>query len=249
MIVTLGAIFVGVRWIVPITLSFYASRSALPITKIIPTDLTDKSISQTSGEKLSYFGYEFEVPWSDLDQTQTKLYPKDKPDKCRVDLHFHSGLRLLVTAIPPREWINNLAEEMKVPPQKIQSTFGSSDYQIIKTIYGFTPDQMHHWRERAAMRDEFLLILQSIALSNSASTGIFNVQNQTFKGFQEGNPRVRGNSILVHVLSDEGSVEFILLQKDYRNSVGVTQPEINRIVQSLQRITQKVPRNSQIAGN
>lgn len=248
-IVTLGVIFVGVRWIVPVTLSFYASRSAPPITKIVPTDLTDKSIAQTSGEKVTYFGYEFEVPWSDLDQTQTKLYPKDKPDKCVVDLHFHSGLRLFVTAVLPRELIDSLAQEVKMPPQKIESALGSSDYQIIKTIYDFTPDHMHHWRERAAMRDQSLLVLKSIILSNSANTGIFNVQNQTFRGFQEGDPRVQKNNILVHLFSDEGSIEFILIQKDYGNSIGITQPEINRIVQSLRKIKQKVPKNSQIAEN
>jgi len=39
--------------------------------------LKDTSVSEAPGTKLSYFGYEFEVPWSDLDESQTKLYPAE----------------------------------------------------------------------------------------------------------------------------------------------------------------------------
>ena len=133
--IVLAAVFVSVQWIAPIAFSFYAAKKASPVARIVPIDLKDKSVSKTPGEKLSYFGYDFELPWSDLDETQTKLYPTDSPKKSRVDLRFHSGLRLLVTAVPAREWINGLTEEMKVSPQRIESTFGSSDYPLVKAIY------------------------------------------------------------------------------------------------------------------
>jgi hypothetical protein len=79
--VTLAVIFVGVQWALPVALSFDAARSFRPITRIVPTDLKDRSVSQTPGKTLSYFGYEFEVPWSDLDENQTRLYPEDKRQK------------------------------------------------------------------------------------------------------------------------------------------------------------------------
>src|SRR6476620_3508106 len=119
--ITLAVMFIGVQWIAPVALSFYAARKALPIARVVPADLKDKSVSPTPGRNLSYFGYEFEVPWSDLDETQTKLYPKDKPNKTRVDLHFRSGLRLLVTAIPPGSWATELSKDFNVPPQRVES--------------------------------------------------------------------------------------------------------------------------------
>jgi hypothetical protein len=91
-VVTLAVVFVGLNWIAPVALSFYAAKKAPAVASIVPTELNDKSVSQAPGTKLSYFGYEFEVPWSDFDETRTKLYPKDKPEKTRVDLRFHSGL-------------------------------------------------------------------------------------------------------------------------------------------------------------
>ncbi len=233
-------IFVGVCWIAPVVLSFYLAKKAPPVARIVPTELKDKSVSEAPGATLSYIGYEFEVPWNDLDETQTKLYPKDKIEKTRVDLHFHSGLRLMVFAIPPREWVNELAAEFKVPPQKIESSLGESDYHIAKTVCEFTPDKMNHWSmsQRVHMREGSLLVLKSIVLLKSAESGIFNLQNLSYKGFQQGNPQVRHDGIAVHLFSDEGSVEFIFSQKNYQNPAGVTQPEINRIVQSLHRAPQ-----------
>lgn len=254
LVVTLAVVFVGVCWIAPVALSFYAAKKAPAVARIIPTPLVDKSVSEVPGTKLSYFGYEFDVPWSDLDETQTKLYPKDTPTKNRVDLHFSSGLRLEVTSIAPREFVNGLPENFKVSSQAIESVFGRdtmrSDYSFVKAVYEFSPDRMNHWvfSRGGINRDEFLLIMKSIVPVKAAESGIFNVQNQSYRGFQQGNPQVRQNGIVVDLYSDEGTVEMIFLQKDYKSSTGVTQPEINRIVQSLRKATQNestTPRNAQ----
>jgi hypothetical protein len=189
--------------------------------------------------RLSYFGYDFEIPWTDLDVNQTKLHPQDKPEKTKVDLHFRSGLRLWVTAVPPREWANGLGAELGVPPKAVEAVFGretiKSDYNFVRSVYEFTPAKMNHWKfsQGAQNRDEFLLIIKSIVLSRSAQSGIFKLQNKAYKGFQQGDPQARENVIEVSLYSDEGSVEFLLFQKSYQNSAGVAQAEINRIVQSL----------------
>ncbi len=87
--ITLAVVFLGVEWIAPAALSYYAARKAPAVARIVPTELKDQTVSQAPGSRLSYFGYEFEVPWNDIDETQTKFYPKDKPT--RVVLVFRSG--------------------------------------------------------------------------------------------------------------------------------------------------------------
>ena len=245
----LAVVFVGLNWVTPVALSFYAAEKAPLVASIVPADLKDKSVSKAQGAQLSYFGYEFEIPWGDLDETQTRFYPKDKPEKTKVDLRFRSGLRLLITAIPPRQWAKNLPEDFNASPVLIESAFGretmKSDYSFVKAVYEFTPDNMNHWTTThdSHNRDELLLMIKSVALPKAAETGIFNLQNPTLKGFQEGNPRVRQDQIVVDLYSDEGGIEIIFFQADYRNFSGVTQPEINRIVQSLR----KAPRGESIA--
>ena len=235
--VTLTVIFVGVNWIAPIALSFYATRHAPAIARIVPTDLKDQSVADSTGTKLSYLGYGFEVPWNDLDETQTKLYPKDKPEKVRVDLHFRSGLRVVATAIPAHGWTSEFAKTLKVPPERIEATFGKSDYGFANTLYEFNPDHMHHWSmsHRVHDREEFLLLIKSMVLSRAAYSGILRVQNQKYRGFQQGDPAVRKDEIKDQLFSDEGSIEMVFLQKDYKSSTGITQPEINRIVQTLRK--------------
>jgi len=80
----LYAWFFGVQ-----TFFIWETRNAArkePIAWITPLQLSDLSISQAPGKRLSYFGYEFEVPWDDIDQTQTKVISADK-----VIIAFHSG--------------------------------------------------------------------------------------------------------------------------------------------------------------
>jgi hypothetical protein len=241
-VVTLLVIFVGVNWIAPVALSFYAAKKAPTIARVVPTDLKDKSVSNAIGTKGSYFSYEFEIPWTDLDETQTKLYPKDKPEKTKVMLEFHSGLRLLFSAVPPRVWANQLSEEMKLSPQAIDSIFGpgvsKSDYSFVKAMYEFTPDKMDHWSfsRSSVNKDEMLLIIKSIALPKTAESGIFDIQNKFYKGFQQGDPAAHPDKIVVDLYSDEGGVELIFFLKDKGNHI-VTQSEINRIIQSLHKAT------------
>src|SRR5258708_18170338 len=65
-----------------------------PIVRQIPIALTDTSASQDPGTKLSYFGYDFEVPWDDLDQSKTKVYPT------RWFLGFRSRTSWMITTAP-----------------------------------------------------------------------------------------------------------------------------------------------------
>jgi hypothetical protein len=228
-------------WGAPIALSFYAARKALPVARVVPTDLKDLSISQAQGMKLSYLGYEFEVPWTDLDVSKTKLYPENKSEKTMAILTFRSGLTLRVLAGQPRSLANQFAKDMKMSPQAFEAVFGHdaalSDYAFWKRVYAFTPDSMHHWTLSPAIlaREEVLLVVKSIAPSKPAETGIFNICNQGFEGFQQGDPRVRQDHLLVTLYSRNGSFEISFIQKKYLHTAGVTQPEINRIIQSVQK--------------
>jgi hypothetical protein len=242
-LVTLAVIFVAVRWIGPVALSFYEARKVPPVARIVPAELRDVSVSQAPGMKLSYVGYEFEVPWTDLDETKTALYPKDKSEKTRAVLTFHSGLRLVVTSVPPREFADEFSkEDFKMSPAKFEAVFGrgtaSSDYTFVRNVYEFTPAKMHYWSlsDGVHYREGIVLMIKSIMPVKAAETGIFYVQNQGYMGFQQGDPRVRKDNLVLDLYSDENHLEISFLQKDYRNPAGVTQPEINRTIQSVHRV-------------
>jgi hypothetical protein len=209
---------------------------------VVPNDLKDASVSSAAGRKLSYFGYEFEVPWTDLDESKIKLYPENKPEKTMAILTFHSGLRLWVKSGQPRSFAEQFVKDFKMSPQAFEAVFGHeaavSDYAFTKRVFEFTPEKMHHWALSPPLltREEVLVVIKSIMPSKPAETGIFNIGNRDFQGFQQGDPRVRQEHLLVTLYSRDGSFEISFLQKDYASSIGVTQPEINRIVQTLHRL-------------
>lgn len=241
-VVTLTILFIGIYWIAPVALSLYSSRRALPITRVVPTDLKDRSVSQAAGAKLSYLGYEFEVPWSDLDESKTELYPKDKLDKSMARLHFRSGLQLIVITGRPHSMADQMTKtDFKMSPQAFAAVFGQlasdSDYAFMKRVLEFSPEKMHPWALSTAVasREQVLLVIKSIVPSKPAETGIFNVGNAIYKGFQQGNPEIRQDMLLIDLYSASGTFEIIFMQKNFANSHGVIQPEINRIVQTLHR--------------
>lgn len=243
LVVTLTFVFVGIYCISPIALSFYGSSKAIPITRIVPADLKDLSVSSSNGAKLSYIGYEFDVPWNDLDGSKTLLFPKDKLEKTRVILTFKSGLRLMATKCTPHEMADTFMHgDIKMTPDAFAAVFGpkavDSDYEFTKRVMEFSPDRMHHWSLGPPIhaREEVLLVTKSMLPSKSAESGIFNVHNAIYQGFQQGNPEApsaKQDGVLLTLYATSDTFEVLFAQKESTHLI--TQPEINRIIQTLYR--------------
>ncbi|MFZ0299698.1 MAG: hypothetical protein WAM13_15210 [Candidatus Sulfotelmatobacter sp.] len=227
---TILVIFAALCWIAPAGV-IYFSKMAPRVTRVVPTELTNVSTSRAPGRKVSYFGYEFEVPWSDLDDSQTQLF-QNRPNGNAVWVCFRSGLKLFVVITPGKA----------VAP----------DYAVLKRTYEVTPDQIHYWAliQGWGYRDARLLLLKSAFLqyignpeegSNPAETGIFNLRSPGYNGFQYGDPRIRPDVLELRIYSNDDRVEIKLLQSGYDEPTGITQPEINRIVQSLHKTAPATP--------
>jgi hypothetical protein len=126
------------------------------------------------------------------------------------------------------------------------------DYVLLKRAYEITPDQIHYWPliEGWGYRDAHLLLakwafLQGIGHPggglNPAETGIFNLKSQRYNGFQYGDPQSRPDVLELRLYSDDGRVDIKFLQGGYDEPTGITQPEINRIVQSLHKTASATP--------
>jgi hypothetical protein len=248
-VTTVTVIAIGLYWAGPVALSIWAARKVPNRATLVPRDLEDVSVSQASGSKLSYFGYEFEVPWNDMDPAQTKLFPKLNPN--RVVLAFRSGLQVSVTVLPPKELLNGIASAFQSSPQLferlVDSEFGPeatrSDYAFLEKLYQFTPQKMNRWAVRPSVhyRESMLLTIKSTSLLWSADSGIFNIRNQDYRGFQQGSTQARPNGIVVDLYSDDDGIEFIFNQKDYQDRLGVSQAEINCVVQSVHKMRRSTP--------
>jgi hypothetical protein len=75
-LIILVVIVAALSWIGPAVVVYFA-KTAPAVTRVVPVGLKDVSPSLGPGGNISYFGYEFEVPWSDLDESQTQIFPEN----------------------------------------------------------------------------------------------------------------------------------------------------------------------------
>lgn len=204
----------------------------MPVVKRTPVELADHSIAQAVGRKLSYFGYDFEVPW-EIDEAKCKQVGEMQL------VAFRSGNALLVSRGAPKEFVNSF---LKTDPASLRALYGEdvlqSDYLLKQRILEATPDKVGLFTPRnEAVRGAMLLVYKGIMIPEGGKSGIYRIQTGDFRGFQFGDPQSRPRSISVEIYDKDGGLGFIFTQRESSSEPPITQPEINCTVQSLRKST------------
>jgi hypothetical protein len=204
-----------------------------------PVALKDLSISSGPGTKLSYFGYEFEVPWNDLDQQNTKRVGTSQ------EIAFHSGKTIWFLTFPPDRFVNSLLAlgQGRFDRTGLDQRYGDeamqSDYSFYRSMYETTPGEIGLFTPRGeADRRISLLLLKSFQVdANNGQTGIFLIENRDFRGFQYGNPQKHPSEIIDELFGDKARLHFAF--RDKKGGAGISQAEINRVIQSARPVAQQ----------
>jgi len=197
-----------------------------PMLWKVPVRLSDQSISKAPGRRLSYLGYEFEVPWDDLDETHTKLLRNWQA------ISFKSGKMVVFMGHEPDGLLKtNPAVRAFMCEEIIPGMYGY-DYAIIRQILNASPVEITPFTSRRKAISAFgSLTLKQVWLD--AESGIYMIDTPEFGGFQYGNPESGVREIRDELYSKEGSVGFMFPR---RNGALVSQAEINRVIQTVRRI-------------
>lgn len=193
-------------------------------------------LSQSSGKKLSYFGYEFEVPWNDIDEAKSKVIGGNK-----AIIAFQSGNVLSVWSGSPREFVNTVLSSGKIDRDSYRQIYGDealqSDYAFHRIMLRTTPDAITPFiSKRDAVSRTMLLLTKGISAPRGAESGVFAVRAGEFSGFQYGRPLNPPGGLSVELFADSGSLDFIFIQKVNGSQV-ISQPDINLILHTLHRAT------------
>ncbi len=211
----------------------------LPFLRRTPVELSDLSISKVPGMKLSYFGYEFEIPWTDIDKDKSKVVGGNK-----AIIVFHSGNALMVWSAPSHEFMNDLFKNMKIDRENFRKIYGDdvlqSDYSLMRLILETTPSTiaMSSSKERDASQ-EMLLIVKAICTPGDPNSGIFNVKGKEFLGFQYGSPQNPAKLLEVELFPEGGHLDIFFGQKNGGDTL-ISQADINRVVQTIHRVPTEV---------
>ena len=125
--------------------TFFALQSRkmgrdVPIVKSVPTELQDLSVSKAPGQKLSFMGVEFEVPWDDVDQNKSRIVGT------WAFIHFRSGNSIILCVDKPKGFMSAIFRDKIVSPELFTRLYGpdvlNSDYALKKAIFETTPSDI-----------------------------------------------------------------------------------------------------------
>jgi hypothetical protein len=202
-----------------------------PAMRKTPVALKDLSVSTAPGRKLSYLGYQFEVPWNDLDEQKTKLV------RSWQLVSFQSGKSIIFYTASPDGLLNTVSATTGRDSKALKRFYGAaSDYAFTRAMLETTPDDIRLLTPRGeAARKISLLLLKSFDLTaKHGGSGIFVIQTSDFRGFQYGDPASHPPEVRVDLYSDKVQLHFVFPQKE--GSVDISQAEINRVIQTVRPI-------------
>ena len=194
-----------------------------------PVPLPDLSISPTAHRKIAWMGYEIELPWDDIDAE------KDLPQLNMYGVHFRSGNGVAFAGKDLlAETLNQLQSNAKGPAGKPLS--GPDVYALHIEIVEITPDQVNAFLSLGELRRDMLLLGLKQLLPDSDS-GIFEFRTPQFHGFQFESKHTRPTVIVDELYAPDASIEIHFSQRGPGLAPVLTQPEINRVLQSIHKVS------------
>jgi hypothetical protein len=195
----------------------------------VPSPLSLGTSAPSVGRKFSYFGYEFDSPW-------TELIRERKMESVAI-LNFST--EGFIEVLAPSKNGNEL-DAMKRETAKrgvdIRNVFGDettrSDYALRSKVLSLTPRDLRLFASRQEMvANSVLLILKKIETSHFRG-GLFSFQTEWFRGFQEGDPALDKMVVVEAFDSQDHEVELYIGSGPAAESKP-SQTNINQILLSL----------------
>ena len=200
--------------------------------------LPNSSVNASPGMRLSQGVYTFEVPWADLDKAKSKTFENSSV------FAFHSGLT--VSFFGAGDGLLRMVQKDfgSLDAQSAQQLFGpdatSSNFMFHRTVLAETPSELEPWMSRRdAVRVSFLLLFKG-ACSVGGETGLFELEENGWKGFQLDDPALGSKRVTLELYdAKDRHVEIVFHHGP--SGAGLTQGDINRVIRTLRRADGSAP--------
>jgi hypothetical protein len=148
---------------------------------IVPRPLLDISIEHSAGRKFTYYGYQFEAPWTELKQQKTSP---------SMELLYFSNGFVLMFHDPAQsvDQLKFLTSRGSGNEAELKDLFGKeatgSNYALRSRILNLTPRDLRlSFSRRKMMANSVLLMLKPIWTA-SLQGGLYSFQTESLRGFQ-----------------------------------------------------------------
>jgi hypothetical protein len=205
----------------------------IPVVNNVPGELKDLSVAQSKGEKLSFQGAEFDVPWDDVAEEKTKVVRN-----CAF-MSFRSGNSINLCVGPADMFISNRFRNKEAEPELFVRSYGQevlqSDYSLMKAIFETSPRSITLFTPAHKAAGLASVMVIKALVPPLGDSEIYNVRSKNFQGFQLGNPSLRPAKMCLQLYADDVEFEFNLEQNRNRLSPAITQADLDRIIQTAHK--------------
>lgn len=231
--IVLGVVLLCV-YINPVTLLFVTrwKARAKPELWIVPRPLPTVSIEQAVGQTFTFYGYQFEAPWTEV---------KREEHLKRIELvYFSNGFVLILR--DPAQVVNQLklltresTENEAVLKRILGEEATRSNYMLRSKILNLTPSDLQLSLSRQKMVSSSVLLMLKPMWTDNLWGGLYSFQTEWLRGFQQGDP-TRDKTVTIDAFDEhDHEIEFSIGRApDARQEV--TQSELNRIIYSLRPV-------------
>jgi len=133
-----------------------------------------------------------------------------------------------------------MTERKTVDPELFKAMYGPevlrSDYTLHKAIFETTPNQITLLTpaNRAAGLSSIIII--KAIMPPTTDWAIYNIRSKNLKGFQLGAPERRPKKMCLELYGEDVHLEFDIEQNTSSPGPGITQAELNRIIQTVRKV-------------
>ena len=195
-----------------------------------PRPLDDTIASAAKADVLSYFGYQFEVPWDGIE--------KESGGERYFEVRFKTG-QLIRFTNPRYSQDDPISSQTAHDPEYFNQAFGMASpepkYDQFKAVVSMTPSEWSPFRShREFARGRVLLQIKSVWFEhNPVVPDIYSFNANEYRGFEVSGLSHDWEMVSVHMF-DRADRQFqIVVLEDPPSGLRLTQREINRVIQSF----------------
>ena len=219
----------------PLGIMLYAKWDARthPELWVVPQPLPATAAETSPGKFFSYFGYEFESPWTEV--------AFERKTQTAAVLNFSGGQGIAVfcwsDGQAPLQVLKNGSPDNGATLQRVFGVEATrSNYAFISSILNVTPGDLRIFSSFHKMvTNSVLLSMKQIEVS-TVKGRVYSFQTNAIRGFQKGDPLQDANVTIEAFDAQDRRLQLLIGAKP-NSSPKPTQADINRILYSLRPVS------------
>jgi hypothetical protein len=195
-----------------------------------PRPLANTTASISEGTTVSYYGYKIDAPWKGID--------KESNEGRAVEIIFKTGQKI-VFVNPQYSDRDPISSDYHVASDDLRLVLEPGrrepKYEQFKAVISTTPSQLSPLRfRREFVRTRVLLEIKGLWFEhNTAVPDIFSFETKDYRGFEISDLSSDRQIVELNLFDREDHWFTVNISCDARSGVKLTQPEINRVIQSF----------------